>query len=142
MFISDKNHYYNIFLNNASTNTIHTYIYIYAQKNFFYYLIKDKNIKKMLKKIFIIFIFINAILTFDSNVREFKNSLLLINQGIIYILNKFYFYKFNKIYHKLKDNVVLNTPDDEVSFFAIGDWGGLPVFPFRFVYLIIYLIKM
>jgi hypothetical protein len=87
MFISDKNHYYNIFLNNASTNTIHTHIYIYkCTKKFSYYLIKDKIIKKMLKKIFIIFIFINVILTFDSNVREFKNSLLLINQGISYII--------------------------------------------------------
>ena len=78
----------------------HTHIYTYkCTKKFSYYLIKDKNIKKMLKKIFIIFIFINVILTFDSNVREFKNSLLLINQGISYIINKLYCNKFNKIYH-------------------------------------------
>lgn len=44
-----------------------------------------------------------------SDVRQFRNSKLLINE----------------------DNVIFNTPEDDISFFAIGDWGGVPVFPFK-----------
>jgi hypothetical protein len=29
------------------------------------------------------------------------------------------------------DDIVLNVSDKAVRFFALGDWGGLPVFPYR-----------
>jgi len=31
----------------------------------------------------------------------------------------------------LGDDIVLNVSDNTVRFFALGDWGGLPVFPYR-----------
>jgi hypothetical protein len=31
----------------------------------------------------------------------------------------------------LNDDIVLNVSDDTVRFFGLGDWGGLPVFPYR-----------
>ena len=30
------------------------------------------------------------------------------------------------------DNVTMITDTDKVSFFIIGDWGGLPVFPYKY----------
>jgi hypothetical protein len=33
--------------------------------------------------------------------------------------------------NKILDQVKVYTEDDTISFFVIGDWGGIPVFPYR-----------
>ena len=42
------------------------------------------------------------------------------------ILLLFYYLKL-----KFSDQVEVKTADETVSFFVIGDWGGIPVFPYR-----------
>ena len=65
--------------------------------------------------------------------RDFEKSKVFINNGSdnffleIWKLSKFMIVKKNKIL----DQVKVYTEDDTISFFVIGDWGGIPVFPYR-----------
>jgi tartrate-resistant acid phosphatase type 5 len=68
---------------------------------------------------YLIFILVNYINLFDCEERTFRNSLLRMN--------------------KIKDtnsnfnNLSLTIDHNQVNFFAIGDWGGLPSFPYKTV---------
>lgn len=71
-----------------------------------------------------------------ADVRIFGSTKMFVKDGIytlfMFIDHKKEFYSYLIAYLWILDDVTVITDGDGISFFVIGDWGGLPTFPYRY----------
>lgn len=77
-------------------------------------------------------LFNNSFVTSQQVTRQFKNSNLVINQGIYSVIFLFLFIpNVLAFVFDPEDRLSLAHEDDDLSFFVLGDWGGIPNSPYR-----------
>lgn len=71
-----------------------------------------------------------------ADVRIFGSTKMFVKDGIYTLFmsidHKKEFYSYLIAYLWTLDDVTVITDGDGISFFVIGDWGGLPTFPYRY----------
>jgi hypothetical protein len=65
--------------------------------------------------------------------RQFSRSLVVINSGNVLWNQNITIVFINLCIKYVETNITLTTQTDDASFFVLGDQGGLPIYPYKYL---------